>query len=447
MWETVSAFSNTAGGWIVLGVKETKNENGINTYSIVGVPNVEKTEQEIAGVLRSVSKFNVPILANVRRFVFEDKTVLAYWIPASDCKPVFINNNLNNTYLRVGSADQRATDIEISILLREKTFGSKSEMRVPGTTLGDLSVSSIETYRRRLRDFNPELRFNTLSLEDFCEQTGISDNGCLTFGGLLAFGKREVIVKQIRNFWIDYREVPGTSYEDAEIRYTYRMPEQENLWEYYNILIQRLKTFVDNPFMPGPDGFSPEDNSQLYCLREGLVNMLAHADYFSPIHSTVIVYTDKVEFQNPGQFPIVFSNRNRKVKSVPRNPNLIMFFRYARLAENAGYGIGKILEWEKLTGEPVDIESDLAVSTVTYHRNQGGQKSGQKSGQNTYELSKRERIIRFIAENPKITRAKLSEQLGIAPSAVQKHIDALKADEIIERVGGAKDGYWKIIRS
>ena len=31
MWEIVSVFSNTAGGWIILGIREKKAENG-NSY-------------------------------------------------------------------------------------------------------------------------------------------------------------------------------------------------------------------------------------------------------------------------------------------------------------------------------------------------------------------------------------------------------------------------------
>ena len=52
MWETVSAFSNGAGGWIVLGVKEKKERN-ISTYEIVGIQKPEKMEQELTSVLRS----------------------------------------------------------------------------------------------------------------------------------------------------------------------------------------------------------------------------------------------------------------------------------------------------------------------------------------------------------------------------------------------------------
>ena len=245
MWDTVSAFSNTTGGWIILGVKEKRDENG-STYMINGIHNAEKMEQDLASTLRSTSKFNVPILAKIDRLDFEGNIVFAVYIPPSDCKPVYMNNNLSNTFIRVGSGDQRATDIEIGILLREKTFGSKSEMIVPETSLDDLNANSIETYRRRLQSFNPELEFNTLSLADFCERTGISDNVVLTFGGLLMFGCRKSITKHLRHFWIDYREIPGTSYDDAEVRYTYRMPEQENIWEYFQMLIQRLtRTYVE----------------------------------------------------------------------------------------------------------------------------------------------------------------------------------------------------------
>lgn len=119
MWETVSAFSNTSGGWIILGVKELREKRG-STYEVIGLNNIEKTEQDISATLRSTTKFNVPILASVKILDFSGKPVLAYCIPPSDCKPVYLNNNLSNTFIRVGSGDQRATDIEIGILLREK---------------------------------------------------------------------------------------------------------------------------------------------------------------------------------------------------------------------------------------------------------------------------------------------------------------------------------------
>lgn len=48
IWETVSAFSNTSGGWIVLGVKQSGK-----TFEIQGVDNIEKLEQDFLGTLRS----------------------------------------------------------------------------------------------------------------------------------------------------------------------------------------------------------------------------------------------------------------------------------------------------------------------------------------------------------------------------------------------------------
>ena len=82
------------------------------------------------------------------------------------------------------------------------------------------------------------------------------------------------------------------------------MQEQENIWDYFKAISYRLRTRLDNPYSPLANGFAPDDESQMYCVREALVNFLAHADYFSEIHSTVRVYDNSIELQNPGSFPV-----------------------------------------------------------------------------------------------------------------------------------------------
>lgn len=72
----------------------------------------------------------------------------------------------------------------------------------------------------------------------------------------------------------------------------------------------------------------------------------------------------------------------------------------------------------------------------------GGQKTiagGQKKWSETTL-----KILELIKQNPKISRKELCGELGINPSAVQKHIDKLKETKMIERLGGAKGGEWRV---
>lgn len=239
-------------------------------------------------------------------------------------------------------------------------------------------------------------------MRSFCSRIGILHNGNLTYASLLMFGKWEPLRNAVRNFWIDYLEIPGTSYTDAVQRCTFRLQEYENIWEYYNVLIQRLRNFVDNPFMAGPDGFSPDDNSQLYALREGLINMLSHADYFSPIHSTIRVFDDRIEFQNPGRFAIDLNLIGKVIISSPRNPGIIKLFRYAKLSENAGYGMTKLLTWEKLTGCKVSFDSDITLSNVIFRRNHTVKNDPENDPENLTDRQKT--ILDLLRKNSKKSR-------------------------------------------
>ena len=39
------------------------------------------------------------------------------------------------------------------------------------------------------------------------------------------------------------------------------------------------------------------------------------------MHSVIRVFSDRIEFQNPGRFAVNLKDNTGKVKSVPRNPN------------------------------------------------------------------------------------------------------------------------------
>ena len=120
VWESVSAFSNTSGGWIVLEVKQSGK-----TFEIQGVDNIEKLEQDFLGTLRS-EKFNQRLSVTSKQYDINSKKLLAFYVPEVDMKPVYFGNPIN-TFIRMGSGDQRATEGEIRAMFRDQSFGKKSE--------------------------------------------------------------------------------------------------------------------------------------------------------------------------------------------------------------------------------------------------------------------------------------------------------------------------------
>ena len=239
VWETVSAFSNTSGGWIILGIKQRGK-----VFEIQGVDNAEKLEQDFLGTLRS-QKFNIRLSASATQYNIEEKKILAFHIASSPHKPVYFGNP-SNTFIRMGSGDQRATDSEIMAMYHDQSFGIRSELVISETDISMLNMSSIRGYRNYLKAYNALTAYEELDDSTFCQRLSICNKkGELTYAGLLMFGLGTEVLRYVPTFCMDYIEIPGKSVAEATSRYSYRIPEQENLWEVYQVVIRRFLTLVD----------------------------------------------------------------------------------------------------------------------------------------------------------------------------------------------------------
>lgn len=450
-WETVSAFSNTVGGWIIFGVKK----QGKN-FTFMGVSNSEKIEQDFTTVLRG-QKFNHKIKVKAKKFKIEGKDILAFYVPLAEKKPVYFNSP-KNTFIRAASGDQRLTEAEVDSLYRDAAYGTKDKEKT-SFTIQALKKESLESYRQYLERVNEGHPYGKLSKEELFKKLRVIEENKVTIGGMLAFGTEDTIADYIADFRVDYLEIMGTSYNDAQRRYEFRLLEYDNVYEYFFAIWERLRKKIDIPFaMKGP--FRDEDQPQVKAVREAVVNLLIHTDYFSPMKPRIRVFSDRIEFFNPGALPKPYEELRKGDISLPRNPILTKIFRVIKLAENAGYGFDKMFNgW--LAHYP---KAPIVEGGVDYYRiifplalkkakkkriedkkvvSKGGQKKVvSKGGQKL--TKKQSELVSIMKQNPKISRKEISEKLRINESAVQKRLDVLRKKDVLRRMGPDRGGYWEV---
>ena len=94
------------------------------------------------------------------------------------------------------------------------------------------------------------------------------------------------------------------------------------------------------------------------------------------------------------------------------------------------------------------MERNLSVEIDAYLKSIGepSEISREKTSKGREKTIKsREKIIALLAEDGKLSAVTLAEKVGITAKTVEKHLARLKADGIIERIGPAKGGWWKVI--
>ena len=91
------------------------------------------------------------------------------------------------------------------------------------------------------------------------------------------------------------------------------------------------------------------------------------------------------------------------------------------------------------------MEQNLQNEITTYLDSIGVEESREKTSKGGEKPTKSwEKIVALLSKDGKLSATSLAEKIGISAKAVEKHLANLKTDGIIERIGPAKGGYWKV---
>jgi len=106
-----------------------------------------------------------------------------------------------------------------------------------------------------------------------------------------------------------------------------------------------------------------------------------------------------------------------------------------------------IAETDKKTDESVEKTVQKTTENCI-EKIKTTQKTVQKTVENYTENEKTaQKIVLLMLENPSITKAQLSESIGISVSAISQQIAKLKKQGFIHREGADKGGKWIIIKT
>lgn len=172
-WEIVSAFANTAGGYLVLGVREREKR----VLQLQGVSKPEALRQDFWNGHNNAQKLSSPLCreSDFRVVPIAGLKLVVIRIPMASRvqRPVYINGNpLTGSYKRNYEGDYRCTESEVRQMLRDASDEPQDALILEGFGVEDLDRESLTGYRNRFASRDPDHPFLALSDRDFLERLG-----------------------------------------------------------------------------------------------------------------------------------------------------------------------------------------------------------------------------------------------------------------------------------
>jgi ATP-dependent DNA helicase RecG len=408
---TVSAFSNTKGGTILIGVDDSGE--------IIGVDLGKRTLEEIASRIAQNTDPRAYPEITVKKM--GGKNIIEIKVSERSDKPVFAKGV---AYKRVGRSNIKMDRDEILNLLRGTYEFSYEDVEI--ASIDEIDLNKVKSFIHRAK----EVRSVSVPEDELAvlRNLGLIDEKA-RLAALLLFGRNPqsrvpwAIVKigkflSERAMPIFEKEIEGDLIEQIERSYAEVLSLIRKETRVVNL---RREEILEYP---------------AEALRELIVNAVSHRDYSikSPVY--IKIYDDKIIIENPGGLPpgITVDELKRPHRSVLRNPKI------ANVLYNLGYvekwGVGTLEVMKKCllngNGEPIFQSNGFFKVEI---------KSRYLSA-----IDDRERaILEYIRKNGKVSRSDLEKILKLRESSVRKILEKLQRRGLIVKEGGGKNTVYRLV--
>jgi predicted HTH transcriptional regulator len=320
--KSIIAFANTAGGTLIVGVKD-------KTREVIGVSNILHEEERLTNIIADcVAPLLMP---DVEIHSWRDRELIIIRVPHA-AGPFYLKSEgpEKGVYVRFGSTNRRADQEMLSLLKLFATNLTYDELSVSrGKIDADLLRRAFSWVQKQPSDKN-------------CEMLGIFSNrsGQLhpTIGGVLLFDSDRLAL--FPDSLIRCARFEGVTKEKIIDHVEIDLP--------ITFAIDEIIRFIErNTRIEAKIGRLHRENIAEYppvIIREAVINAVLHADYsMKGCHIQIAIFDNRIEIINPGGFP--FGQTLEKAKagfSRLRNRVIGRVFRELNLIEQWGSGIQRM---------------------------------------------------------------------------------------------------------
>lgn len=441
----ITAFINTQGGDLLIGVEDNKK--------IVGVENAEKTCTVIQKMLVEYIQPIAPIFTQVVNYKKKDLILISVWEGAK--KPYQFKGKI---FTRENDTTKLSSVSNLTSLIKDrKNADFHWERRtVLGSSLQDLATEEINQTIALYKAYKPNSIIE--DAEDFLIQMGLIQNGNLTNACMVLFGKKPTR-------FIPQSKIRITIYPSTVSGNIFLNDKTFDGSIFQNITA--ILNFIEISFGKNivVDGITRKEklNYPLLAVREGLLNAMVHRDYNSVNGFLQIsIFSDRTEIANYGGLPdgITIKDLKKEHSSILRNPDIAQICFVRKYIEMLGSGTLRMISDCKKNGFRIPVWTDKDdITTVTFPDlsiktkptkgvnegvNEGVKKlsfKAESEGVNK-ELNS---LLEVIEKTPGLKAPAIASALGTSLSTAERYIKKLKTAGHIEFKGVPKTGgYYKI---